>query len=228
MCITIRFRAGLSGEMATKANLKFEATSKIQTGPAEPGWTWNQVNCEWNGPVSADQQIRLVLITPLWHRLIIVVRVVLLMALIAMLLNRPGSKRLGLRNIFGVFSRRAGTAVGVLALAFMAGTATGQTPDKPVPAIPDQQMLETLRQRLLETSDAYPGAAEIASTKLQLRDARITIESEIHAAIDVAVPLPGRLPTWSPLSVRIDDNPDWRGGLSPRRVPVDHCAPRGA
>ena len=195
------------GEIAGKANLMFEATSKIQTGPAEPDWTWNQVSCEWNGPVSADQQIRLVLITPLWHRLIIIARVVLLIALVAILLKRPGNSRQGLRSIFGMLSRRAGPAAGLITIALLPGISMGQTTEKSVGPIPDQQMLNTLRERLLETSDAYPEAAEIASTKLQLRDARITIESEIHAAIDVAVPLPGRLPTWSPLSVKIDDNP---------------------
>ena len=62
-------------------------------------------------------------------------------------------------------------------------------------------MLETLRQRLLETSDAYPTAADIPLVSLTLNDNRITIDAEIHAAIRTAVPLPGRLPAWAPVSV---------------------------
>ena len=36
----------------------------------------------------------------------------------------------------------------------------------------------------------------------------MVMEAEVHAAIGVAVPLPGRLPAWSPVSVRVDDEPD--------------------
>ena len=68
-------------------------------------------------------------------------------------------------------------------------------------------MLETLRQRLLETSDAYPTAADIPFVSLTLNDRRITIDAEIHVAIRTAVPLPGRLPAWSPVSVLVDGKP---------------------
>ena len=68
-------------------------------------------------------------------------------------------------------------------------------------------MLETLRQRLLETSDAYPTAADIPLVSLTLNENRITIDAEIHAAIRTAVPLPGRLPAWAPVSVSVDGKP---------------------
>ena len=65
-----------------------------------------------------------------------------------------------------------------------------------------------LRARLLETSDAYPNAAEIPSAALTIKDRRIIMDAEIHAALQTAVPLPGRLPAWSPLSVLLDDKPE--------------------
>ena len=55
-------------------------------------------------------------------------------------------------------------------------------------------MLETLRQRLLETSDAYPNAADIPSVSLTLNERRIVIDAEIHAAIRSAVPCPDACP----------------------------------
>ncbi|MGE4101579.1 MAG: hypothetical protein AB7E74_06415 [Pirellulales bacterium] len=195
---------------AVKENLKYDATAKIQTGPAEPDWTWNQVSCRWNGPVGADQQIRPILISLFWHRVLTVARVVLLLALVATLLRGgrgDGSKPGGSRGWIGWFSRRgSATAAGALVAICLLVPATcrAQEATPPVAPIPDAQLLDTLRQRLQATSDAFPHAAEIATTKLQVREGRITIESEVHAAVEVAVPLPGRLPTWSPVSVQLD------------------------
>jgi hypothetical protein len=61
-----------------------------------------------------------------------------------------------------------------------------------------------LRKRLLEPSDAYPNAAEIAQLDLIINEGQLTMKAEVHAAIEVAVPLPGRLPNWSPLTVALD------------------------
>lgn len=191
---------------ANAANLQFEATSKIQTGPAEPGWTWNQVDCAWNGPVDANQRIRPILISLFWHRILIVVRVALLLALVAVLLSPRGGRRFGLRGFLGLFRKQAVAAAGLAtALLLAAGAANAQQADKPFEQIPSQQLLDALRERLLAPSDAFPRAAEVAASRLTLRGSQITIESEIHAALRVAVPLPGRLATWSPLSVKIDD-----------------------
>ncbi len=74
--------------------------------------------------------------------------------------------------------------------------------------IPDSTTLEKLRERLLEKSDAFPHAADIPSVALTIADRKITIDAEIHAAVRTAVPLPGKLPAWSPLAVFVDDKPE--------------------
>lgn len=199
--------SGRKGEVADKTgNLLFDPNAKIQTGPAEPGWTWNQVYCEWNGPVAAGEKIKPILISLFWHRIIMAARIALLVVLVSIVLSVPGRPRFGLRRIFDLFSKRTATAAAVVLLIFLlAGQSFGQNADKPAGPIPDKQMLDTLRDRLLEPSDAYPHTAEIASAELQVRNGRITVETEVHAALDVAVPLPGRFPTWSPVTVKIDD-----------------------
>jgi hypothetical protein len=73
---------------------------------------------------------------------------------------------------------------------------------------PEQTMLDALRERLLETSDAFPTAADIPSVSLSLNERKITIDAEIHTAAKTAVPLPGRLPTWAPVSVIVNDKPE--------------------
>lgn len=179
-------------ELSSAANLKYDPSAKIQTGPAEPKWSWNHVDCYWNGPVSAEQRIRPILISLPLRRVLTVVRLTFLLLLTAILL--------GVRRIPNPFGKRS-VAVVVALTALL-------SPDDSPAQIPDAEMLETLRARLLEPSDAFPHAADIPSAKLKVDEDRIVIEAEIHAALKVAVPLPGRLSAWSPLTVKIDDQPE--------------------
>ena len=184
----------VSQKSYVKDNLSYDATARIQTGPGVPEWKWRAVSFGWNGPVSASQRVRPVLISLTLERVLTVLRVVLLLALAAVLL---GARKLG-----GAVFRASGKAVPMLAFVCTLAGASGQTP------IPDQATIEKLRERLLETSDAYPNAADIPTVALTLKERTLTIDAEIHAAIRTAVPLPGRLPAWSPVRVRVDDKPE--------------------
>jgi hypothetical protein len=188
-------QAGIPQERAARdSNLRYEANARIQTGPGVPEWSWRTVTFGWNGPVAASQSVRPVLISLTFERALTVLRVLLLLGLASILLNARGLGGL-------IFRVPARTAVLFLLLAGASlPSAQGQ--------MPDPAMLETLRQRLLETSDAYPNAADIPFVSLTLNGRRIIMEAEIHAAIRTAVPLPGQLPAWSPLSVLIDGKAD--------------------
>ncbi len=176
------------------SNLMYEANARIQTGPGVPEWSWRTVTFGWNGPVLATQQVRPLLISLSLERVLTVLRVVLLLALASVLLN---ARRMG-GSIFGASGKAA--ALFLVALLGAAAPARAQ--------MPDPAMLETLRQRLLETPDAYPNAADIPLAALTLNDRRIAIDAEIHAAIRTAVPLPGHLPAWAPVSVLVDGKPE--------------------
>lgn len=179
---------------ADKSNLLYDAKARIQTGPGVPDWTWRTVTFGWNGPVSESQQVRPVLISVGFERVLTVLRIALLLALAAILLD---ARRLG-----GAVFRRAGqTAVLSALLGFGLTSAQAQE-------IPDKETLATLRERLLEPSDAYPTAASIPSVALSVQDRKLVMNAEIHTAIRVAVPLPGRLPAWSPVSVTVDGKPE--------------------
>jgi hypothetical protein len=170
------------------SNLRYDPKARIQTGPAEPEWTWNWVQCGWNGPVSAEQQIRPVFISLPVHRVLTVVRVALLILLAGLLL--------GMRRMGNPLSKRSVAAA--LALMFVG------MPDPAVAELPDAETLSVLRARLLQPSDAYPNGAEIPEVTLKLSDGRIAMEAEIHCAVRGAVPLPGKLPSWSPLTVTVN------------------------
>jgi hypothetical protein len=174
------------------SNLKYDPHTRIQTGPAEPQWSWNLVYCRWEGPVTARQTIRPILISMTAHRACNVLRIVLLITLGAVLV---GARKSWLPR----WSRSAAVVATLLLVGSHSAALRGEE-------IPSETMLNTLRQRLLEPTDAYP-AADIASVDLKLEENRVTMTAEIHTTIDVAVPLPGRLPVWSPLSVNVGNRP---------------------
>lgn len=176
------------------SNLLFDPNSKIQTGPARPAWDWNSVYCYWNGPVAAEDTIQPILISLTQHRLLTVLRVVLLIWLVAVLLGGATSFIPRLR------SKSVAAVASALLCGLLPGTALGQ--------LPDPTLLNTLRERLTEVPDAFPNAAEISTVGLKLEENRVEIRCQVHAAVDVAVPLPGKFPEWSPLSVTLDGSDD--------------------
>lgn len=177
------------------SNLNYEAQARIQTGPAVPEWTWRSIDFGWNGPVAASQTIRPVLIPPIFQRILTLARVALLIALAWVLLRwRKEAKPPAIPP--------TGTAVAALFLAFILAGSQAVADE-----VPDVQTLDLLKSRLLQADPAFPGAAEIPSASVSIRENRVTVEAEIHAAAEVAVPLPGKLPTWTPLSVSVENAP---------------------
>ncbi|CAN5763204.1 hypothetical protein BH09VER1_BH09VER1_50890 [soil metagenome] len=186
--------SGWGGKAPSKSNLMYDSKAKIQTGPGVPAWTWRQVAFGWNGPVQASQRIHPILISLGLERALAIVRVALLLILAGILLN--------VRRVDRSLFTRSGPATLAIALFFglLSPSARAQ--------MPDQAMLDTLRDRLLEPSDAFPTAADIPDVSLTLSARKLTIDAEIHAATRCAVPLPGHLPGWSPLTVLVDGKPE--------------------
>ncbi len=178
------------------SNMKYDPATKIQTGPGQPQWRWNIVRCKWGGPVSPDQTIRPILLSMQMHRLLTIARV-LLVALLAAIV-------LGVRKWSVPTTRSSSTVVALI--GFLILTIAWPTASY-AQEFPDKEMLQTLRKRLLKPADVYPHAADIAQVELSVENGRAKMVAEVHAAIDVAIPLPGKLPVWSPATVTIDDQP---------------------
>jgi len=177
-----------------EGNLAYDTKARIQTGPGVPEWSWRSASFHLNGPVTAAQSVRPILIPLAVERALSMARVVLLLGLAAVLLNA--------RRVRLAVFRRGGAALAVAAVLGAGGGSRAQA------QLPDTAMLDTLRARLTEKSDAYPNAADIPLVNLTLREGKLTMEVDIHTAIRTAVPLPGRLPAWSPVTVKVNDQPE--------------------
>ncbi len=174
------------------ANMSQVASARIQTGPGIPEWRGaSHVSCAWKNPIPADHRLQLFLLSPLLSRLWMMAGLVLSASLLAILLG--SSLTAGFRKILQF---RVAPAVTALFLFFGTGSLQAE--------LPSDGMLKTLEERLLKPSEAFPHAASISQVDLKLSGDRVSIAAEIHVAAPCAVPLPGKLPGWSPLSVTVN------------------------
>ena len=172
----------------SNSNLAQVANARIQTGPGVPKWSWRIARFGWNGPVTAAQTFRAVLISATLERLLTALRIVAVVALLALLLGRRAPR-----------IPSATAAAVVFAVLLSPASAQAQ--------FPDAAMIGTLRERLLEKTNLPPQTAEIPMVSLKLDGRKITVDAEVHTASLAAVPMPGRLPAWSPLTVTVDGKP---------------------
>lgn len=193
------------------ANLQQDVQARIQTGPAVPTWQWRSVRFGWRGPVTESEMVHALLIPPAIQRAIAVVRVAAVILLLGILLGAGRSLKDLLRKKpkppknSGGTSPVGGAATAGLLLFLLAGAAPQARADSEL--FPPKEMLEALRARLLEAPDAFPRAAEIPSVRLTVDGNTLAMEAQIHVAATCAVPLPGKLPAWSPVSVLVDGEP---------------------
>jgi len=169
-----------------KFNLLYDTKAKIQTGPAVPQWKWREVSFGWRGPVSAEEKISLWLIPCGLERVITLLRIAFMLGLVWLLLGK--GKELP------KWPRMSLATPSLILLAFLFSTTANAQ-------IPSPEMLNELRERVLSLRPQDPQRAEIPQVRLKLQGHRLEMEVEIHASEIVAVPLPGKLPSWSPLTV---------------------------
>lgn len=167
----------------------------VQTGPGLPAWRWRTIALRWNGPVAKNQQIRLWLLSPTVNFILSLLRVGLLAFLI-----------IGVMDFHQWIRSRGSTAAtaGMIALFAMIGPAAVQVN---AADYPPSQLLDQLKQRLLEKPDCLPHCADSPRMHLTAGAVRLQLLFSVHAAADTSVPLPGSLKSWVPEQVLIDNQP---------------------
>ncbi len=164
------------------AGVRNEVDSRnvTQAGAGTPHWNQgNDYRLGWSGPVTAEQSTRLV-IAPAWLvRLLRVTMVGLLALLLAKLV-------LLLAPLHGRWRDWRGGGVvsaALLAIALLPAGARAQN-------LPGQDLLNQLRDRLIEAPKCAPSCAAVAQAQLQASGDTLDVELEAHIGAAVALPLP--------------------------------------
>jgi len=177
---------------------RYAPNANVQAGPGVPSWEWNSYRLSWSGPVDAAQTMRL-MILPRWAvtllRLLEVAMLLLFAAVLAAeILGKrwrlPGGLHIGGSSVAAV------TAFACVALLASGPAANAQTPD------PD--LLRELEARLLAPPDCVPRCAELVAAEVVVRGDAVAMTLSVHAAEQVAVPLPGSEQGWRPRAVLLD------------------------
>jgi len=170
----------------------YDFNTKVQTGPGLPSWTWRRSELNFSGPVAKDHIINLWLLSPTENRLLAFSRIALLLALFACVLGFSWSKGLNLKSIFPMLTT-------ILVIA----SVTPQTVMADI-AVPEDAILQQLKQRLLAAPSCAPSCAASSAMQLKIATDQLVIIQTLDTAQRVLVPLPGQRGNWTPQQVLVD------------------------
>jgi len=181
--------AAISESVATFERLDPDAN--LQTGPGVPQWHWRTVRLSWNGSVAGGQQLGLWYLPPPALQLLRVLQTGLTLMLAVKLFGWPFDWRKLLPN----------PVCACLALVLFLPNADLYA------QIPDANLLQELKARLLEPPDCLPECAQISDLTVALDSEQLRMELEVHAQTAVALPIPGDRQQWYPNDVQLNGMP---------------------
>jgi len=186
-------------QKAPRRYSRYAPNAVVQAGPGVPSWQWNSYRLNWSGPVDAEQTMRLVIL-PRWAVTALrFFEVAMLLLFAAVLAAEIAGKRWRLPGGLGLGTARSPVLLAGLVVAL------GLTASEPAKAqTPDAEILRQLEARLLEPPDCVPRCAEIAAAAVEVRGDGISMTLTVHAADDVAIPLPGSERGWHPQAIALD------------------------
>lgn len=172
----------------------------VQTGPGVPTWSWSSWPLSWNGPVRADHELQLYLLTPLHNLLLAIARAVLVLVLALKLVDVGRLRRLaGALRPGG-----AATMVGVAVLSSLAAPPAQATEPTPPAAVIDQ-----LRDRLVAAQRCEGPCVVVSQLHIQVTGNQFTLTAELSAQRPAAWTIPGPLDTLHLRQVAVDGKANW-------------------
>jgi hypothetical protein len=178
--------------------MQLDPKAQVQTGPGLPHWDWQRVELQWSGPVKAQQELSIWVLPPYLNQILGLVQI-LLLALLVGLLAKVSFKPYKLPA--------ASATIWTLFCAHILATLLGSSLISPAQAqdtYPPPQLLETLKQRLLEPAACAPHCANIPRMFLQLEENYLSLRLEAHILADTVIPLPGQANQWLPETVFVN------------------------
>lgn len=177
----------------------YSQSTVMQTGAGEPHWSLGStIYLGWAGPVLPTQTVRLV-VAPPWVvrplRLVLALLLVwLAFSVFRALQTRPRSPLPG-----------SATAAAFMAIAV---TTMFVVPAAQAQALPGDELLKQLRERLIEAPKCAPGCAAIAQAQIEAAGDQVTVVLEVHTGERLALPLPGTDASASLKSAKVDNVAD--------------------
>lgn len=95
-------------------------------------------------------------------------------------------------------------------------------------AMPDQERLNQLREKLTRAPDCVPECADISRLSVLVRGVSLRLGLDVDAAVDTAPPLPGGVKHWLPTEALLDGKPAyiqrgyWKAACGCWRPPAAH------
>lgn len=202
---------------AKKSKVDLQAldpNSMIQTGPGLPNWQWSSVNFSWSGPIRPDESIYLMLINPLTTALWKFLGIALLLVLAWRLIwpkgdtHQPNTPQAAWQQ----FKQNPWSSIKAqftlgLALCAVVGLTTLSPKPSLAADIPNTEMLQALKERLLQAPDCLPQCAQMESMNAQIQADSLQLRLRVHAANQTAIPLPIAQGAWLPQQVFINGSP---------------------
>ena len=181
-----------------RLSLLVDPNATLLTGPGLPDWKWNQVILTWSGPSDQQQRLNLTLVSPTTNMLMNFVRVGLLLLLCMLVFGVSFSFKGSAKSTEKSEKPRKMPYLMVF-LLLLAGVSSTKAD------VPTQKMLDDLKERLLESPECLPACADSSRMSINLVNDVLTLDIELHARHNVAVPLPSQTDQWYPDSILVNN-----------------------
>ncbi|CAG7856142.1 hypothetical protein MCAMS1_00528 [biofilm metagenome] len=184
---------------ASSVYTRYDPDAKVQTGPGLPQWQWHKIYLSWNGSVDAQQELRLWYLSPPVVMLLNFIRVILVSVMAVLMFGLADKLPLKLKPVAPTLP--AFLFMALLPLILMSPVNQAKAD------IPNKEVLDELKNRLLEAPDCLPNCAQIPNMQVTINDKELAINLQIHAQQSVNVPLPAAYEQWFPNHVSVDGKP---------------------
>jgi hypothetical protein len=184
---------------------RYASGTRLQAGPGIPAWRYNSYDYHWSGPVEAGDTVRFLYLGPItlfFWRIFGVAALAVLFLWLARL-SYGGTWRLpGMPRVSAAGSLAAGAPL--LVAMFALGAAAPASAQQPGASLPDAQLLEQLKQRLIAAPKCAPQCAEISGARVVVDGQRLEITLSVSALANVAVAMPHASDRWQLDDVAVD------------------------